>query len=144
MCGPMLVTVPHVVWLRFTVLDVAVLFVITIFVSDCLLCQDLPCPRCDWKIHEVGLTQFRRIFFWWSGDTLLKSWKTMEHESDDDTNCNQSARYSHQTIDTGTWSLRNKRKSWDHPNYSMIKIGQNTEKSPEHLLSLKILWEAIS
>ena len=31
---------------------------------------------------------------------------------------------------TGTGGLGNKRTNGDHPNYSIIKIGQNTEKSP--------------
>ena len=53
-CGPMLVTVPNVVWLLVTVLVVAVMFVTTTFASDCLLCHVLPCPRCVWMIHEGG------------------------------------------------------------------------------------------
>ena len=32
--------------------------------------------------------------------------------------------------------LANKRMSGDHPNYSIIKIGQNTEKSPDDLRRL--------
>ena len=36
-CGPMLVTEPNVVWLLVTVLVVAVVFVTTTFLSDCLL-----------------------------------------------------------------------------------------------------------
>ena len=70
---PVLVTVPNVVWLLVTVLVVAVVFVTTTFASDCLLCQILPCPHCVWKIHEVGLTQFSRIFFWQSGNMRLSS-----------------------------------------------------------------------
>ena len=31
-----------------------------------------------------------------------------------------------------------KRTSGDHPDYSIIKIGQNTEKCPGDLLSLKL------
>ena len=31
-----------------------------------------------------------------------------------------------------------KRTSRDHPNYIIMKIGQNTEKSPGDLLSLKL------
>ena len=62
----------------------------------------------------------------------------MEHESDGDTNCNWCIWYSHQTIDTGKGGLENKRMSGDHPNYSIIKIDQNTEKSPGDLLSRKL------
>ena len=53
-----------------------------------------------------------------------------ELESDSDTNSNWCARYSYQRINTGTRWLENKMTSRDHPNYSIIKIGQNTEKSP--------------
>ena len=36
-------------------------------------------------------------------------------------------------IGKGTGTLENKRSSRDHPDYSIIKIGQNTEKSPGDL-----------
>ena len=55
----------------------------------------------------------------------------MEPESDGDTNFNWYARYSHQRIDKGTGGLGNKRTSEDNPNYGIVEIGQNTEKSPE-------------
>ena len=54
----------------------------------------------------------------------------MEHESNGDTSCNLRARYNHQMIDPG---IGNKRVSWDHPNYNIIEIGLNTEKSLGHL-----------
>ena len=41
-------------------------------------------------------------------------------------------------IGTGTEGLRNKRTSGNHPNYSIIKIGQNTEKSPVDLRRLVV------
>ena len=53
----------------------------------------------------------------------------MEHESDDDTNCNWFALYSQKGLITGTGGLENKRTSED----SIIKIGQNTEKTPRDL-----------
>ena len=55
---------------------------------------------------------------------------TMEHEDDGDTKCNWRARYSHQRIGRGTEGLGNKGTIGDHPNYSMVEIGQNTERSP--------------
>ena len=55
--------------------------------------------------------------------------KTMEHEGDNNTNCNWRARYGHQRIVTGTEALRNKRSSKDPPNYSIIKIGMYTKES---------------
>ena len=41
--------------------------------------------------------------------------KNMEREVDGDTNCNWSARYSHQKIGTETGGLGNTRISGDHP-----------------------------
>ena len=40
--------------------------------------------------------------------------KTMEYESDGNTNCNWCFWYSHQRINKGTWGLENKRTSGDH------------------------------
>ena len=41
-------------------------------------------------------------------------------------------------IGTGTGGLVNKRTSRDHPNYNIIKIDQNTGKSPGDLRSLAV------
>ena len=62
----------------------------------------------------------------------------MQHESDSDTNCNWCAWYSHQRFGTGTGGLGKKRMSGDHPNYSIIEIGQNTEKKPGDLRRLAV------
>ena len=70
---------------------------------------------------------------------MLENWETMEHESDGDTNCNRDAQYSHQRIGTGTGRLRDKRMSEGHPNYCIVEIVQNTEKSPGDLR-----WLAVS
>ena len=56
--------------------------------------------------------------------------KTVEHVSDDYANCKWCSWYSHQRTDTRTGGLRNNRMSGDHPNYSIIEVGQITEKSP--------------
>ena len=42
------------------------------------------------------------------------------------------------TVTKGTGGLGSWRPSGDHPNDSIIENGQNTEKSPGDLLSLKI------
>ena len=64
----------------------------------------------------------------------------MEHESDGDTSCtNWRARYSHQNISTGTGGPMNERTSRDYPNYSIVEISQNTEKSPGDLCKLESL-----
>ena len=57
----------------------------------------------------------------------------MKHDSDGDTNHNWCAQYNHQQIDTGTGELGNKRTNGYHSNNSIVKIGQNTEKSPRDL-----------
>ena len=64
--------------------------------------------------------------------------KTMEHDSDCDTNCNCWAPYSHQSIFKWTGRLGNKRTRGDHPSYNIIEIGQNTKKSPEDLRRLAV------
>ena len=64
--------------------------------------------------------------------------KTVEHKSDGDTNCNWCTRYSHQWISTGTRVLGNRLTSWDHPNSSIVEIGQNTEKSPGDVKRLAV------
>ena len=57
----------------------------------------------------------------------------MEYESDGDSNCNWGTWNDPQRIGTWTGRLGNKSTSRDHPDYSSIKIGQNTEKSPGDL-----------
>ena len=60
--------------------------------------------------------------------------KTVEHESDNYTNCNWCTWYSHQRIDTRpARGLINNRTGGVHSNFFVIEIGQNTEKSPGDL-----------
>ena len=62
--------------------------------------------------------------------TLLENWKkTVENESDRDTKCNLCSWYSQRRINKGITGLENKRTSRDHPNYCIIEIDQNIEKS---------------
>ena len=56
--------------------------------------------------------------------------ENMEKEDVTDTNCNQCIRNKPQRIDKKTRRLRKQWTSRDHPDYSIIKIGQNTDKSP--------------
>ena len=67
-----------------------------------------------------------------------KTKQTMEHENDSGTNYNRCVRYSHQRIGTGSWGFENNRMIGDHPNYSIIKIGQNTEKNRADLRWLAV------
>ena len=53
--------------------------------------------------------------------------KTVEHESEDYTNCNRYTWYSHRSIGKRTGGHWNIWTSGDHPNYCIIEIGQNTE-----------------
>ena len=62
----------------------------------------------------------------------------MEHESDGDTDCNWCTCYSHQRIGSITGGLENKRMSKDHYIYSIVEIGQNTEKSSGDLRRLTV------
>ena len=62
----------------------------------------------------------------------------MEHEENGDTNCNWYAQKNSQSVGKGAEGLENQRTSGDHPDYSIIKIGQNTEKSPEDLRKLAV------
>ena len=63
---------------------------------------------------------------------------TVEYESDDNTNCNLCSGYSYQKICTKTRELGNKSANRDHPNYCIIEIGLNTQKSPGDLRRLII------
>ena len=62
----------------------------------------------------------------------------MNHENDDYINCNWRSWYSHRRIIKGTGGLGNNRTSGDHPNYCIIEIGQNIEKSPGDLRGLAV------
>ena len=53
--------------------------------------------------------------------------------------CNCCTQYNPQRIGKGTGGIGNKRTSGDHLNYSIIKINQNTEKSPADLRRLTII-----
>ena len=54
----------------------------------------------------------------------------MEREGDDETNCNWSAWNGSQRLGKGAGIVGNWRTSRDHTNYSIVKVVQNTEKSP--------------
>ena len=45
----------------------------------------------------------------------------------------------HESDGTETGGLENKRTSGDRPNYSIIEIGENTEKSPGDLRRLAVI-----
>ena len=58
----------------------------------------------------------------------------MEHEGDGDTNCNWFTWNDPQRLGKGAGKLRNQKASGEtNLDYSIIKMGQNTEKSPGNL-----------
>ena len=69
--------------------------------------------------------------------------KTVEHESENFTNCAWCFWYSHQRIIKGTGWLGNKRTSRDHPNYYIFENDQNTEKSPGDLRILAVTQTSV-
>ena len=86
------------------------------------------CRNVDFAVpadHRVKLKENEKMDKYLDLARELK--KTVEHESDDYTNCNWCSWYSRQRIGTGTGG--NNRTSCSHPNYSIIEIGQNTEKT---------------
>ena len=83
--------------------------------------------------HRVKLKEFEKYL-----DLARELKKTVEHESDDFTNCNWCLWYSHQRIGTWTGGLGNNGMGRDYPNYSIVEIGQNTEKSPGDLRRLAV------
>ena len=69
----------------------------------------------------------------------------MKHECDDDTNCNWSACNDPQSFQKRAGRVGNQRTSRDHPNYSIVDIGWNTEKNPAVTLvndyKLMLVWK---
>ena len=78
--------------------------------------------------HRVKLKVSEKYF-----DLARELKKTVEIESNVNTNCNWCSWYSHQRIEKRTGGLGNNETNGDYPNYSIIEIGQNTEKIPEDL-----------
>ena len=62
----------------------------------------------------------------------------MEYEGDYDTYCNWCTGNDPQRLGIGAGRVRNQSTSRDHPNYSIVEIGQNTEKSIGELRRLAV------
>ena len=75
---------------------------------------------------------------WDEYQDLAREQKTMEHEGDGHTSSNWYASTNPQRIGEGPGRLGNRRTRVDHPDYRIIKISQNTEKSPGDLGRLAI------
>ena len=64
--------------------------------------------------------------------------KAIEHEGDGDSTCNWCVRNNPQMVCQVIGIIGNQKTSLGHPTYSIVKIGQNTEKSPEDLRRLAV------
>ena len=62
----------------------------------------------------------------------------MEHEGNDYANRDWCFRYSNKMIIERIGGLGSYRTSGEHPNYSIVKNGQNSEKSPGDLRRLVV------
>ena len=60
----------------------------------------------------------------------------MEYEGDGDDSCYCFARYDTNRLGKGAERVGNRKTSREHPNYSIVEIGQNTEKSSAGLVGL--------
>ena len=62
----------------------------------------------------------------------------MEHKDDGHTNCNWHTWNSSQRPGKGNGRVGNQRMNQDNPNYSIVEISQNTEKSSGDLGTLAV------
>ena len=69
--------------------------------------------------------------------------KLRKHELDDYTNCNWCSWYCHQRVGTRAGGLGNNETDEDCPNYSIVEIGQNTEKSLGELGKLAVTQTSV-
>ena len=76
--------------------------------------------------YRIKLKEIRKRDMYQDQGRKLK--KTMEHESDGDTNYKWCAQYNHQRLDTSTGGLGHKGTSGDHLSKSIVEIGRNTKK----------------
>ena len=88
----------------------------------------------NWKNVKRGISNLTSLENWKGCGTwrwrLYQLWLVLWH--------------SNLRIMKGTGGLGSWRTRGDYPNESMIENGQNTEKSPGYLLSLKLQWKTIS
>ena len=71
--------------------------------------------------------------------------KTVEHEGDADTNCSWHSRNDPKRLEKWIERLKNQRKNQDHPDYSIVAIGQNTKKSSGDFrgLFVRLQWKTV-
>ena len=88
--------------------------------------------------HRVKIKEIEKRYKYLELARELKKQATMEREGDGDVYCNLCTRNNYQNIDKRTRRHRNPRTSTEHPDYSIIKIGVNTEKSSGELRRLAV------
>ena len=66
------------------------------------------------------------------------------HEDDGDTSYSWCGWNNSQRLGKGTRRTGNQRKSKDHPDYSIVEISQNTQKSPEDLKRFAITQNPVN
>ena len=86
--------------------------------------------------HRVKLKENKKRDVYQDLARELKT--TMENDADGDTSRNWCTRNNPQKLGKGTRILGNKRTRRDHPNYSINKMGQHTEKSPGDLRRIAV------
>ena len=94
-------------------------------------------PNCE-LYHSIGLkikgNERKKNSTW----TLSENSKTLEHESDGDTNCNWCTWNDCQRLGKGAGRVGNRMTSRNHPNYSIVKISQDIDKIPGDLRPLAV------
>ena len=79
--------------------------------------------------HRMKIKEIRYLDF-------AKGQKIIEHEGDNGTNCKYCAWNDSQRLGKGAGGVGNRRTSGDHSDNSIVKIAQNSEKSPGDLMGL--------
>ena len=64
--------------------------------------------------------------------------KVVQHEGNDDTNCRWCSWNDTKRLGEGTGGNGNQWNNRDHPEYSIVEISQNTQKSHGDLLLLRL------
>ena len=69
--------------------------------------------------------------------------KAVKHEGDGDNSCNRHTWNGPQRLEKEVGSDENWRTHWDHSNYCIVVISQNTEKSPGDLKKFAVTWTPV-
>ena len=92
-----------------------------------------------WEIVGFSVLPERRLKRMRKERQVFRFKKSEEHESDGETKCSWHILNAVQSLGSRVGSVRNRRMGQEHPNYSIFKIGQYTEKSPKRPEETKYL-----